>query len=278
MPPELLRVRGRTLAATLAALLSLGLLCGAQARITPPPSQVQYAASVSKSAPALDRLYAALGRAQNAASTGNMPLAQEQLRRAQSVSQGLGGRYKALAEELTELRGRSVVTAGDVQGALGLLGNLERQGAGQRRSALLGLGADLSSLSTWKLPLSVLVALLASVPLYLFGRTFGRSPSWRGLWLGLALLMLPSILDGLLVLLGGVGALMGWGPLRALLAFPSWQNAWGWLPRGLCLVTGVGLWAYFLRQIAVQFGVLGKVRKKVVTLTEIKSSSPWDLD
>ncbi len=237
------------------------------------------AISVAFAAPAagVDQLYAALARAQNAAMVGNMPLVHTQLQRAQRTSRGLGGRYAALQGDLQRLNTHRVITTSEVEALIGKLGNQESLSSKKPASALLGLGASTLPVSVWQVPLSVVLALLAGAATYLFGRAFARGKHWRGLWLGLIIGLLPTMLDGLLALLGALGALTGWGPLRSLLALLSWQSSWGWLPRGLCWLVGLGLWLYNLRYIALQFGVVGR-SKKSVTLTEIKSSTMWELD
>lgn len=248
-----------------------------------PSAGVQYVAKTKKAAapaassnPALDRLYASLARAQNAASIGNMVTLHSELSRAQSAAQGLGSGYAAWRKDLQAVNKRQVVTVGDLQGLLGALGNQEKAGQGQPTSALLGSGAPVSrTLGSLQTPLSVLLAVLALGPLYLFSRTLGRSGHWRGLGLGLGLLLLPTLLGGLWALLGSLGAVAGIGPLQSALSLG--QLPWLWLLRGLCTLAALGLLTYHLWHIAGQFGVVGKP-KKAATLTEIQSGTQWEIE
>lgn len=271
----------------LVGLLTLGLPTTTQAALYTPATvasgeAVQYAAKTKKAPqaaannPALDRLYASLARAQSAASIGNMNGAHAELGRAQSAAQGLGASYAAWLSDLQQLNKRQVVAVSDVQGLLAGLSNLEKAGQQQPTSALLSLDASTTrTLGGLQTPLSVFLALLALGPLYLFRRTLGRSGHWRGLWLGVTLLLLPTLLGGLWTALGTLGAVTGLGPLQSALSLI--QASWLWLARGLCTLVALGFMGYYLWHIAQQFGVVGKP-KKAATLTEIKSGTQWEID
>ncbi|MFD1731807.1 hypothetical protein ACFSC4_13215 [Deinococcus malanensis] len=113
---------------------------------------------------------------------------------------------------------RSVLRPSDVQALIGGLSNLERTVAGQPASVLDRVSGGVArGFSGWVRVLTfLLLALLSVVPLYLLNLAFGgRNTYWRAIAGGLVLLLLPTLLEGLFGLLGGLGDLLGSGRCAA---------------------------------------------------------------
>lgn len=269
-------LRGVTACLLLSYLSPVTVAPVAALTVTPHASKVSaevYAAQKTVQVDRVGRLYAALARAQNAAATGDAAQLGGQLAQARAASLGLGGRYQAIASDIRELQRGAVVTAGQVQAVIGHLGQQEALGQGQKQVGPLALSARLGlAAGRWALPIQGLLLLSACGVAYLFRRVFGRR--WALFWLGLAALLLPYALDLAFTLLGGLGAHLGWAPLRSLLALTGGGSG-GWLLRGLCALLGLALWALHFWQVGKQFGVFAYGKAPV--LSENKSG-PWELD
>ncbi|MDL2345819.1 hypothetical protein QOL99_16950, partial [Deinococcus sp. MIMF12] len=110
--------------------------------------------------------------------------------------------------------------------------------------------------------LLLLLALLAPVPLYLLGLAFGgRNPFWRAITAALALLLLPTLVEGVLGAAGWLGDLLGASALRAAPALSPWSSPFGLPIRALLTAAALGLAIYGFRGLCVQFGLLGNRRE-----------------
>ncbi|WP_027460167.1 hypothetical protein [Deinococcus murrayi] len=221
---------------------------------------------------ALAQAYAALGRALSASGHGDPVTARAELARART----------ALETAPATLR-----TAPDFEGYLAALGAAQERRS-LRPDSVQALIAGLAGLERGSLPavdraslaatgtfggglragLLLLLALLAPVPLYLLNLAFGgRNPFWRAITAALALLLLPTFVEGLLGAVGWLGDLLGVAALRAAPAFSPWASPFGLPLRALLTAAALGLAVYGFRGLCVQFGLLGSRREATLAPT-----------
>lgn len=237
---------------------------------TPPPPAVTrpVAAAVSDRGRPEDaaRLYAALGRALAAAGHGENAAARAHLSEAaQALSAAPGSLrtapgYTALVFNLSAAQTRLALRPTDVQALIGQAANLEALAAGRPASRLDAASAGTARVfSGWlRVLVFALLALLSAVPLYLLNLAFGaRNASWRAVLLGLTLLLLPTVLEGVFGLLGALGDLANLGALRSLTNLTLGQAAYGLPVWALLSALAIGLLAYGFRGLCQQFGLLG---------------------
>ncbi|WP_104991831.1 hypothetical protein [Deinococcus sp. NW-56] len=224
------------------------------------------AAPASSNVDAVDRAYAALGRALSASGHGDPVTAREQLARART----------ALEAAPATLR-----TAPDFEAYLAALGAAQER-RGLRPDSVQALISGLAGLERGSLPavdaaslaatgtfggglragLLLLLALLAPVPLYLLNLAFGgRNPFWRAITAALALLLLPTFVEGVMGAVGWLGDLIGVAALRAAPALSPWSSPFGLPLRALLTAAALGLAIYGFRGLCVQFGLLGNRRE-----------------
>ncbi|WP_288432527.1 hypothetical protein [uncultured Deinococcus sp.] len=252
---------------------------------TSPTTGTQGAATGSTQANGLATAYAALGRALTAAGHGDP----------EGARTALGGVVPALASAPAALRGapgfdaylgdvqnigaRAGLRADDVQALIAGLGALERRAGGEGVSLLdrWSLGTSQWLGGAVRALLGLLLALACAAPLYLLQLAFGgRNPYWRAISAALALLLLPTFLDGVFGFLGWLGDLTGLGLLRGATNFTLSQAPYGLGLHGLLVALALGLATYGFRGLCVQFGLLGGGRTKVQTPVAAPTSLDWD--
>ncbi|MFC5848516.1 hypothetical protein [Deinococcus petrolearius] len=250
-----------------------------------PAAQTPAVPAQATRADGLATAYAELGRALTAAGHGDP----------QSVRAALGGVAPALASAPAALRGalgfdvylgdvqaigaRAGLRSGDVQALIAGLGALERRAQGQGVSLLdrWSLGTSQWLGGAARALLGLLLALAAAAPLYLLHLAFGgRNPYWRAISAALALLLLPTILDGVFGFLGWLGDLSGLEPLRGATNLTLSQAPYGLGIHGLLVALALGLATYGFRGLCVQFGLLGGGRPRVQTPAAAPTSLDWD--
>lgn len=252
---------------------------------TSPTTGTQGATTGSTQANGLATAYAALGRALTAAGHGDP----------EGARTALGGVVPALASAPAALRGapgfdaylgdvqnigaRAGLRADDVQALIAGLGALERRAGGEGVSLLdrWSLGTSQWLGGAVRALLGLLLALACAAPLYLLQLAFGgRNPYWRAISAALALLLLPTFLDGVFGFLGWLGDLTGLGLLRGATNFTLSQAPYGLGLHGLLVALALGLATYGFRGLCVQFGLLGGGRTKVQTPVAAPTSLDWD--
>ncbi|MDV6373058.1 hypothetical protein [Deinococcus arenicola] len=212
-------------------------------------------------------VYAALGRALTAAGHGDPAAARQQLGRAGTAlataprALRTAQDYDTLVFDLSAAQTRKALRPDDIQVLIASLTNLESRVAGQPTSTLDSVSAGvMNGFGGWvRVAVFALLAVLAFVPLYLLNLAFGgRNMYWRAIGAGLALLLLPVVLEGLFGLLGAVGDSAGVGALRGASNFTLTQNAYGLPLWALSAALALGLTIYGFRGLCQQFGLLGR--------------------
>ena len=256
-----------------------------QTPATQSPATQTPSTQTSAQAGGLATAYAELGRALTAAGHGDPEAARA----------ALGGVVPALASAPAALRGapgfdaylgdvqtigaRAGLRSDDVQALIAGLGALERRAQGQGVSLLdrWSLGTSQWLGGAVRALLGLLLALACAAPLYLLQLAFGgRNPYWRAISAALALLLLPTFLDGLFGFLGWLGDLTGLGLLRGASNLTLSQAPYGLGLHGLLVALALGLATYGFRGLCVQFGLLGGGRTKVQTPVAAPTSLDWD--
>ncbi|WP_291425651.1 hypothetical protein [Deinococcus sp.] len=241
----------------------------------------------------LNGAYAALGRALSAAGHADMVKARRQLATVPGVlataPAGLrhAAGYDAFTGHAQALAARQGLRPADVQALTAELGALESRAAGRPVSVLDTLSGRASRLfgGGLRAVLGLLLALACAAPLYLLNLAFGnRNPFWRAINTALALLLLPTVLEGVFGFLGWVGDLTGAAFLRSLTNLTLLQAAYGLPIRGLLSLVAIALATYGFRGLCIQFGLLGtrpsqKNKTKispVVAVNPDHTSLDWD--
>ncbi|MFC6661459.1 hypothetical protein [Deinococcus multiflagellatus] len=177
-------------------------------------------------------------------------------------------------------QGRSALRVSDVQALIGGLANAERQQAGQGASALDTTSLGISRwFSGWlRVLVFLLLALATAAPLYLLNLAFGgRNTYWRAIMTGLALLMLPLMLEGVFGFLGALGDVFGAGALRGLTNLTLTQSAYALPIWALLSAVAIGLMAFGFRGLCEQFGLLGAGSSSAKNTTvESAATVDWD--
>ncbi|KQR15764.1 hypothetical protein ASF71_07965 [Deinococcus sp. Leaf326] len=229
--------------------------------------------------------YAGLGRALTAAGHGDPEAARAALA---DVGPALAGAPAALRGapgfdsylgDVQTIGSRAGLRPDDVQALIAGLGALERRADGQGTSLLdrWSLGTSQWLGGAVRALLGLLLALACAAPLYLLQLAFGgRNPYWRAISAALALLLLPTFLDGVFGFLGWLGDLTGLGLLRGASNLTLSQAPYGLGLHGLLVALALGLATYGFRGLCVQFGLLGGGRTKVQTPVAAPTSLDWD--
>jgi hypothetical protein len=229
--------------------------------------------------------YAGLGRALTAAGHGDPEAARAALA---GVGPALAGAPAALRGapgfdsylgDVQTIGSRAGLRPDDVQALIAGLGALERRADGQGTSLLdrWSLGTSQWLGGAVRALLGLLLALACAAPLYLLQLAFGgRNPYWRAISAALALLLLPTFLDGVFGFLGWLGDLTGLGLLRGASNLTLSQAPYGLGLHGLLVALALGLATYGFRGLCVQFGLLGGGRTKVQTPVAAPTSLDWD--
>ena len=222
-------------------------------------SEVSGAGSVAAAYAALGRALAATGHADNTLARSELTRADAAVGRLPAALKAAPG-FERLRRDLSAAAERRGLRPGDVQALISQLTGLERGAVGGTdqlsAGAARGFGGGLRAL------LFLALALLALVPLYLLNLAFGgRNTYWRAISAALALLLLPTFLEGLFGFLGWLGDLTGAGALRALSNVTLTQGAYGPAFGALLTALAIGLATYGFRGLCVQFGLLGADRK-----------------
>lgn len=233
----------------------------------PVPAQSPAPASPgSANVDAVDRAYAALGRALSASGHGDPVTARGELARARTALEAAPEALRAAPDfaaylaDLGAAQERRGLRPDSVQALISGLAGLER---GSRPAVD---AASLAATGTFggvlRAGLLLLLALLSPVPLYLLNLAFGgRNPFWRAITAALALLLLPTFVEGVLGAVGWLGDLIGVSALRAAPAFSPWSSPFGLPIRALLTAAALGLAIYGFRGLCVQFGLLGSRRE-----------------
>lgn len=224
------------------------------------------AAPASSSVDAVDRAYAALGRALSASGHGDPVTAREELARARTALEAAPAAlrtapdFEAYLADLGAAQARRGLRPDSVQALISGLSGLERGSLPAVDAAsVAGAGTFGGGL---RAGLLLLLALLAPVPLYLLNLAFGgRNPFWRAITAALALLLLPTFVEGVLGAVGWLGDLIGVAALRAAPALSPWSSPFGLPVRALLTAAALGLAIYGFRGLCVQFGLLGGRRE-----------------
>lgn len=224
------------------------------------------AAPASSSVGAVDRAYAALGRALSASGHGDPVTAREELARARTALEAAPAtlrsapHFEGYLADLGAAQERRGLRPDSVQALISGLAGLERGSLPAVDAAsLAGTGTFGGGL---RAGLLLLLALLAPVPLYLLNLAFGgRNPFWRAITAALALLLLPTFVEGVLGAVGWLGDLIGVAALRAAPALSPWSSPFGLPLRALLTAAALGLAIYGFRGLCVQFGLLGNRRE-----------------
>ncbi|MFC4452226.1 hypothetical protein [Deinococcus sonorensis] len=231
---------------------------------------------------ASDAVYAGLGRALVAAGHADTPLARTALMQA---GQALNAappelrstpRYTAFAAALVHAQNQNGLRPAEVQALIGQFAGLEGSLTDQPTSTLDALSsASAQALGAPVRPLLfLLLGLLAFYPLYLLNLAFGgRNTYWRAISLGVLLLFLPTLLEGLGGLLGWLGDLTGLVGLRPLSNLSLYQGAWGLPLLALLVLAAIGLTSYGFRGLCRQFGLLGS---SSASRSEAQPALEWD--
>ncbi|WP_221090168.1 hypothetical protein [Deinococcus aquaedulcis] len=252
---------------------------------TPQPRPQPAPAATASAAGALATAYAELGRAQAAAGHSDAATAREALTRASAALARVPAPLRdteafAQVTAATErAQGRSALRVSDVQALIGGLANAERQQAGQGASALDTTSLGISRwFSGWlRVLVFLLLALATAAPLYLLNLAFGgRNTYWRAIMTGLALLMLPLMLEGIFGFLGALGDVFGAGALRGLTNLTLTQSAYALPIWALLSAVAIGLMAFGFRGLCEQFGLLGAGSSSKNTTVESAATVDWD--
>lgn len=229
-------------------------------------------------------VYAALGRALGAAGHADNVTAREQLEQASAALQSVPDTLSSvvgfdhLVGRVKAMQGRSALRPTDVQTLTAELANLEQAAAGKATSTLDRLSGGVSQgFGGWvRVLIFTLLAVLCAAPLYLLNLAFGgRNTYWRAIMAGLALLLLPVFLEGILGLLAAIGDLAGVGALRSLSNFTFTQGAYALPMWALLAAAAIGLTSFGFRGLCQQFGLLGTTPSPKNTT---QHSLDWDED
>lgn len=239
---------------------------------TPPATDPTPSDPAPSSEAALAQAYAALGRALSASGHGDPVTARAELARAQAALENAPATLRAAPDfegylaALSAAQERRGLRADGVQALIAGLSGLERGSLpAVDRASLAATGTFGGGL---RAGLLLLLALLAPVPLYLLNLAFGgRNPFWRAITAALALLLLPTFVEGLLGAVGWLGDLLGVAALRAAPAFSPWASPFGLPLRALLTAAALGLAVYGFRGLCVQFGLLGSRREATLAPT-----------
>ncbi|MPY67060.1 hypothetical protein F8S09_10215 [Deinococcus sp. SDU3-2] len=223
------------------------------------------ATAAPSSVDAVGRAYAALGRALSASGHGDPVTAREELARARTALEAApealrtAPNFEVYLADLGAAQERRGLRPDSVQALISGLAGLERGSLpAVDRASLSATGTFGGGLRAGLL----LLALLAPVPLYLLNLAFGgRNPFWRAITAALALLLLPTFVEGVLGAVGWLGDLIGVAALRAAPAYSPWSSPFGLPLRALLTAAALGLATYGFRGLCVQFGLLGGRRE-----------------
>ncbi|ADV66312.1 hypothetical protein [Deinococcus maricopensis] len=243
-------------------------------------------AATPVAATGVDAVYAALGRALAASGHGDNATAKDALAQASTalgrVPANISGAagYAGLLADVQGAQGRVGLRPEDVRALVSSLANVEAEASGGAVSVMDRAAQGVTNV--WSGPLRALfflvLAALAFYPLYLLNLAFGgRNAYWRAIGVGLLLLLLPAILEGVAnlgVLLGdltGVGVLRSLGNLSVMQS-PLWGPLWA-----VSVAVAIGLAIYGFRGLCVQFGLLGAKRERdEPRLSETQAAVEWD--
>lgn len=231
--------------------------------------------SVSAQA-SVNRSYSALARAVVETEQGNLPAAQDQLKAAVEYFKKTPSEWHAhkdypkIQKDLVALSKRPALISSDITAVMGRIVVLEK-----KRASHLGetsWAVSRTFISPLRAVLLCILAIAALIPLWMLQLAFGwQNAAWRYFQIGLAFMLLPTILTGLG---SGVGLLadlnsinLGRGILFGGQSLALWFWSWFFPMLGVIFMTKG---AY---RLCVQFGLFQEYDKKISVPRPIKLNS-----